>query len=138
MSELRITFCDLCNVHQKFVPARENDGQEQVVDADDPTFILCNGPGYVYTDAESATAERGWVETDYGHQCPVCFAEEEAENALDEETGAESGAHLEPTILLAPVGFDFDATCTPEAGLPVGPPRKPVPPTPGKKLRRKK
>jgi hypothetical protein len=125
MSELVITFCDLCNVNRKYDPSPSED--EQIVDADDPEVVLCNGKGYIFTDAAHAIEDRGWREQDYGHQCPVCAAEEDEQNALDEATGAESGASYEPTPLVEAVGLDGD-----------GDVRKPKAPAPGKRLRRAK
>lgn len=127
MSELVITFCDLCNVTRKYDATPSED--EQIVDADNPEVVLCNGKGYIFTDAAHAIEDRGWREADYGHQCPVCADEEDAQNALDEETGAESGASYEPTPIVDAALEDGDGD---------GEVRKPKAPTPGKRLTRKK
>ena len=78
MTERIVTFCDNCNVDQE----------------NSKIFFL--GPTV-------EAVKVGWLECDYGIQCPTCAAADVESARLDEETGVFHGASLEAANAIAEI-----------------------------------
>lgn len=94
MSEYNLTLCDICA----------------------PGKIPALNRGYALVEPEYALGKLGWTETDVGHICPACIAEQKERAARDvaEEAQTENGVAITLEEGLAKLDADEAKLMDPE------------------------